>query len=200
MDSSLRPDPFAPQRSPSEFYVVSAPKLILMACLTPYYPYWYYRQWLQYRGERGLKWIPLLCGIAGPLLIYPLMKRIIMRSREKGLQPDCSALKVTLMIWIPYLAGLVWSYDSYTSNSSLSFIISLHFSLMVWCWIVPMAAMVKVQEAANACQGDELGRKNSTLTWANYLWIAISPVLGLFLVYTLAGLSITYVTPFFQNW
>ncbi|RZI84281.1 MAG: hypothetical protein EOP15_17900 [Pseudomonas sp.] len=179
MDSPASKDPQDSPIPSSQFHVVSIPKLMIMLCMTfnIYSIYWYYRQWLLSRGQCGFKLVPLLCCIAGPLLVYPLMKRMASRSRELGLRLDCTPWSVTLMFWLPYVMLIVWAFSLAQhpdAEVSLSIVYLLPLILMSACSILPLTAIVQMQQAANLCEGDELGQQNSRLGLANCIWMVIS--------------------------
>ncbi len=141
-----------------------------------YTSYWYYRHWMLYRGQQGFKWVPLLCAIAAPIMIYPLMKRIVRKNLDMGHVLDCSALSVTLMFWLPCLllvAGVVSFTDTPETSLALSLMILLPL-LSICCTSLPLVAMIQLQQTANRCEGDELGQSNARITWANGLWIIFS--------------------------
>lgn len=157
------------------FYVVSIPKFILMASLTLgiYTGYWYYKQWLLYRGQQGFKLVPLLCALCGPFLLYPLMKRVQTDSQDSGAAPSSSPWRVTLMFWLPFAAltsamlvlplvpgGIPAETDAW-----------LALLLESMCLTLPMVALVQIQQAINIREGDQLGSGNSQLVWANRAWV-----------------------------
>ena len=169
----------SPTPSMPQAYIVAIPKFLVMIHLSLgfYFFYWFYQHWLIQRGQRGLKPVALLCSVAGPLLIYPLMKRITERSRMAGQPTDITPLNVALMFWLPYALALIWELVGPAPSSAalpLSITLLVPVMLMAVCWIIPIVALVHVQQAANTCAGDELGRANARITGANRLWIYAS--------------------------
>lgn len=182
MDSNLsyNTEPQANQRTQKHrLHVVSISKLITMTCLTwgLYIPYWSYCHWRLIRGQSGFALIPLLCGVFGSFLIYPLMKRAITYSKELDLTVEGTALGVTLRYWVPYLLFVSWQFwapDQPEESQSLYNMFMLPLALLVMSVTLTLVALVQIQQAANAYEGDPTGLRNAQITWANGLWIIIS--------------------------
>ncbi|WP_317660344.1 hypothetical protein [Pseudomonas sp. KU43P] len=163
----------------SQTHIVSIPKFLIMINLSvgAYLFYWYYRQWLLSRGQRGFKLIPLLCCLAGPLLIYPLLKKIMRQCEVRTQGLKCSPWKVTLMFWLPYAFTIAWHFsvpETPSSHLPLSITMLVQTILLAVCWSLPTVALIHVQQVANAGAGDTLGQHNAQITWANGLWIIAS--------------------------
>ena len=182
MQISERPQTTSPTASPSkktQLYVISISKLLTMTCLTwgLYIPYWSYRHWRLIQGKSRFSATPLLCGIFGSFLIYPLMKKVIRYSNDANLIVDGTALGVTLKYWVPYLlfAGWqLWAPDKPDESASLYLMFMLPLALLVMCGTLTLVALLQIQQAANIYEGDPVALKNSRITFANWLWIIIS--------------------------
>lgn len=171
--------PPRPAHDCRKLHVVAVPKLLLMTVLSlgTYTHYWYYRNWLLYRGQQGFKWIPLLCSIACHLLIYPLAKRIEKEYESTGSADGFSALRVSLMFWLPYVLLLGWIIcfpERWVSVLPNSIVFVIPIALSVVCWIMPLVAVAQIQQTINTLAGDELGRSNAQVTGMNRLWLYIS--------------------------
>lgn len=162
------------------FHVVSVAKLILMSTLTfgAYTTYWYYRQWLLFRGEQGFKFIPLLLSLAAHLTMYPLLKGVERRTREAGKKVNWSPLGLTLMWgigWGLWAAGPALVEYIAKSDPSLAGLpwVAVGTLLDAGFYAVPLVAMMFIQQAINHCEGDDMGRSNSQITVENINWIVI---------------------------
>lgn len=161
------------------FHVVAIPKFLLMTVLSlgTYTHYWYYRNWMLYRGQRGFKWLPLLCSVLGHLLIYPLAKIIEKRFTTTGQSDGFSALRISCLFWLPYLLLLGWLIfipERWAAILPNSIIFVIPVALSVTCWILPLVALAHIQQAINILEGDELGVGNSRVTGMNRLWLYVS--------------------------
>jgi hypothetical protein len=145
--------------------------------LGSYTHYWYYRNWLLYRGQRGFKWLPLLGSVLGHFLIYPLAKRIEKQCAAKGKSEGFSALRISCLFWLPYVLLLGWLIffpERWVSVLPNSIVFMAPVALSVACWILPLVALAHIQQTINILEGDELGRGNSQVTGMNRLWLYIS--------------------------
>lgn len=176
------------------FQVVAIPKLILMIMLSmgSYMTYWYYRQWLLYRQEQGVRLVPLLLCLFGGLLLYPLLTRVARYERDAGRSVDWSPLGITLMLWLPHVALFcAWVLlgmqvqEAGVTPATVRYVFAVAVSVLL-CLSLPLVAMVKVQQVINVSQGDSLGRGNATLTVANLVWI----LMALFVLAACCGRSI----------
>lgn len=172
--------PHASRRTEStQLNIMSISKLLIMGCLSLgfYFTYWNYRHWLLIRGQPGFRLVPLLCTIFGGFTLYWLMKNIVARSREANVTVEGTALSITLMWWLPSLAIMgwgLWISELYIGSLPLSVAYLTPIMLVFTNLLFSTIALIQIQQAANACGGEPLGLQNSTITWANVLWVIIS--------------------------
>jgi hypothetical protein len=152
--------------TPPAFYVVRKSKLVLMFVSTSgfYLIYWLYRNWKLYRTATGNKVLPLVRAILGVLFVYSLFTRIDRRMSASGRQyrwyPRSLALGVILLACGG--SALIWVPD-----------VHIRFALSLMILILQTCCLLRVQDAINYLENDADGLGNSTLTFANGLWVAL---------------------------
>lgn len=169
--------------SPPRFHVVAISKLLIMLVFTMglYGTYWYYRNWLLYRGEKGFKWVPLLLCFLGPFTLYPLLRRVSQAAAVAAPSFVLSPIRIALMYWLPTLALLVLSVLSAIPASPVRWLV-MSSSIAMWITFAPLTcltfvAMVCAQQAINIAEGDAAGRQNIRITWLNATWMAIGTLI-----------------------
>lgn len=148
------------------FYVVSKRKFLILNIATSgwYFTYWLYRNWKLYRNATGEKVLPLFRTILGVFFVYSLFMKIDRRMRVSGRNyrwhPRSLALGYILsvcasvaQVWIPQVR--------------VSFLLSCLFLFFYTFFLL------RVQGAINFLENDAGGLSNSTLTFANGVWIAL---------------------------
>ena len=163
----------------TQLHVVSLSKFVIVGVLSLglYIAYCNYRHWLYLRGQSGLKLVPLLCATFSGFTMYWLMKNIIARSRVANQWVEGTALNVTLMWWLPTLATMSWRFwipERFIEILPLTVAFMTPIIFIITNILFATVSLILIQQAANACEGDQLGLQNASITWANILWIVAS--------------------------
>ncbi|MFK0312198.1 hypothetical protein ACIQUF_13250 [Pseudomonas sp. NPDC090233] len=105
------------------------------------------------------------------------MKNIIARSRVANQRVEGTALNVTLMWWLPTLATMSWRLwipERFIEILFLTVAFMTPIIFFITNILFATVSLILIQQAANACEGDQLGLQNASITWANILWIVAS--------------------------
>jgi len=175
---NYNPDEYSPTKK-THFHIVSISKLPILGILSVglYISYCHYRHWQHLRGKREFSIASLICVFFGAITMYWLMKGIVAKCRTAEQAVEGTALGVTLMWWVPMLVSGGWDYalaDTLSGSLPVSITLALPIILVLTNVVLSAVAMIQIQQAANACEGDPLGLTNSAITWANLLWVPIA--------------------------
>jgi hypothetical protein len=91
-------------------------------------------------------------------------EKTLIHSNEANLTVDGTALTVTLKYWIPYrllISWQFWASEQTDEILSTSIMFMMPLALLVVCWTLALVALVQIQQAANACEGDPMGLRSS---------------------------------------
>jgi len=169
------------------FFVVSKRKFALLYVLTcgMYFSYWLYRNWKLQRAA-GSTVFPLTRTVFHLIFIFSLFVRIDRRikasERQFSWYPKSMALGV-VMLSISSIA-VNWVQD-----------LRLIFAMSLLAMGVQIYCYVCAQEAINCAENDVDGLSNSTITWANGIWIALGVSIWALLFY---GAYTIMKSPLFQ--
>ncbi|MDO7910651.1 hypothetical protein ACQKO6_09635 [Pseudomonas monteilii] len=152
------------------FFVVSPRKLVIMSILTAnfYMLYWFARNWVMYKRKHGGHAWPVIRTVLLPFFLYGLFKRVDQQIKLSGRTYAWSPLLMTCAFWIycvvQYVMFYVEAIDPMPVRALFTSLVSIAFCVR---WIV------LAQHAINFCVGDPEGKTNETLSWGNWVWIAV---------------------------
>lgn len=163
---------------PSEFYIVSNKKLLLLFFVTFgfYYLYWFYKHWALYKVKNNESILPILRAIFSIFFTHSLFKLFAMRARENEPNYQWSAtFTATVYVIFTVLANIG---DRLSDSSAMP----AYFAL-VPAVLLPIRgwAIYKAQQVANFACNDPDGAQNTTLSVANILWCIAGTLLWLLL-------------------
>jgi hypothetical protein len=147
------------------FYVVSKSKFALLFVSTCgfYLPYWFYKNWKQQRAA-GNNVLPLLRTIFGVFFIYSLLVRIDRKIRASDRQLCWFPRSLAVGVITIACVGIA---RAWVPDFRISFAISLTVVLLQTCFLL------RVQGAINFSENDPDGTSNSSLTFSNWVWVAL---------------------------
>ena len=166
-DHCAHPGP-ASEVKKQTFYVVSIRKFLLLYFMTMgcYLIVWFFENWKQYRKATGVKVWPGVRALAGVIMIFSLFGKV-----QKALSESGRTYR-----WFPVARGIliftVW-------------VVSVFFAFMpideFWApWVIVISLLlmgvlgfllVGAQRAINFLEHDPSAQSNSTLTFANGVWV-----------------------------
>lgn len=158
---------------PSELYVVSVTKFVVLYLLTGggYIVYWSYRNWATYKERVGADILPLVRAVLWPFFILDLFDKIQNGLELAGWQcrwhPEPRALLIMLMVMISTLFAMF--FDS-PDDAGVVFIAN---ALLI---TVSVFLFVGAQRAINLLAADSLGCSNCSFSVSNVVWALIGVV------------------------
>lgn len=169
-------------------YIVSPTKfsLLFLSTLGIYELYWQYRNWHGLKQNRGLNVIPALRALFSLFFFGSLLKHANNELGEEHASRHLSVVPLTTLYVITTLVShgadrIAAKMETY---SALDFISLALFPVI---WLI----LLSTQKAINLSQNDPDGETNSSITWANGIWMFLGTLLWLAI---LAGIS-SYVAP-----
>jgi hypothetical protein len=162
----------------NRFYVVAAPKFLLLALITSslYTLYWFFTNWRRHGAATGARTRPLLRAVLSIFFVHRLFALIARgESRSPSWRPGelatlyviCAVGSRLFLHLGPYLATRLGAEHALPWLEHVSTLLGL-------CEVYPLFV---AQRAANAGAGDPEGSSNSRLTLTNGIFLAIG-VLG----------------------
>lgn len=167
-------NPYAPpiaslevtETAPAVFYVVSKRKFLLLFLMTQgwYLLYWFYRNWKLYRAATGTQVMPKVRAIFAIFFVYSLFTRIDRHIYASG----------RLYSWYPRGIALVFIVLNLLAVGQM-WLIDLQYQLAlgIISTMLQMCCLFYVQNATNHAENDPEGLANSTLTFANAVWMLL---------------------------
>ncbi|MFK7605217.1 MULTISPECIES: hypothetical protein [unclassified Pseudomonas] len=158
---------------PSELYVVSVTKFVVLYLLTGggYIVYWSYRNWATYKERVGADILPLVRAVLWPFFILDLFDKIQngleLAGRQCRWHPEPRALLIMLMVMISTLFAMF--FDS-PDDAGVVFIAN---ALLI---TVSVFLFVGAQRAINLLAADSLGCSNCSFSVSNVVWALIGVV------------------------
>ena len=169
----------------SRFYVVAAPKFLLLALITSslYNLYWFFTNWRRHGEATGKSTLPLLRALIPIFFVHRLFRLI-----APGAAPDSAPGRSNASAWHPGEMATLFvvcalgsrlfhhlgPYVATRLGAAAAIPWLEHAStLLGLCQMVPLFA---AQRAANAAAGDPEGSSNSRLNALNYLFLALGVV------------------------
>ena len=158
---------------PSELYVVSVTKFVVLYLLTGggYIVYWSYRNWATYKERVGADILPLVRAVLWPFFILDLFDKIQngleLAGRQCRWHPEPRALLIMLMVMISTLFAMF--FDS-PDDAGVVFIAN---ALLI---TVSVFLFVGAQRAFNLLAADSLGCSNCSFSVSNVVWALIGVV------------------------
>lgn len=164
----------APVERRTEFYVVSGVKMALLTIATMglYQTYWSYMHWARYRTWHKIKDQPAARAIFFVLYTHSLAIKIDRRLREKAIALDWWPLTTATGFVLLVLVGYVYDLLPGETPAWMYFASLLLLAPQTWL-------MWRMQRAANLACGQPAAESNQTVTWANWVWIALGAMLWL---------------------
>ena len=161
----------------SRFYVVAAPKFLLLALITTsqYNLYWFFTNWRRQGDASGKSTLPLLRALIPIFFVHRLFGLIApARPSVQGWHPrEMATLYVICALGSrlfhhlgPYVATRLGAATAIPWLEHVATLLGL-------CQIYPLFA---AQQAANSAAGDPQGSSNSRLNALNYLFLALGVV------------------------
>ena len=152
---------------PSELYVVSVTKFVVLYLLTGggYIVYWSYRNWATYKERVGADIFPLVRAVLWPFFILELFDKI-----QNGLDlagkpcrwhPEPRALLIMLMVMISTLFAMFFDDPQ---DAGVVFIAN---AVLI---TVSVFLFVGSQRAINLLANDRLGGSNCNFNVGNVFW------------------------------
>ena len=161
----------------SRFYVVAAPKFLLLALLTSsqYNLYWFFTNWRRYGEATQQRTLPLLRALIPIFFVHRLFGLIApARSSTPGWHPSEMSTLYVICALGSRLCHHLGAYVATRLGAATAIPWIEHFAtLLGLCQIYPLFA---AQQAANVAAGDPRGRSNSRLNAINYAFLALGLV------------------------
>ncbi len=159
-----------PLEQQSTFYVVGIAKfsILFIATFGLYVIYWFYANWKGYKEHTKENLWPIARGIFSIFFAHSLFAKvqdkIDAENRDYKWSPGALATAYVIFAVASNVLDRmsmreVWS--PFSDVLSIVMVIPLFFTVLA------------AQKAVNFAEGDVAGTANSTLTWANYIWVAI---------------------------
>ncbi len=168
-----------------KYYVVSKAKFLTLALLTlnGYFLYWFYRNWKLYRAMTGEALWPVMRAIFSIFFTHSLFGSVNDDLKQRGSAYTWNAMG---MAWAFVALVIIQQVLDRMAAKEIGSPTTDLFSL----GLVPAVTYVILQGqmAINVACDDPTGESNSTLTWANWIWIGIGILLwgmillGVFLI------------------
>ncbi len=178
-------DVTAPHSDSTDFYVVGSRKFYLLSILTlnTYLVYWFYRNWWHVKQRTGESlWAPMR-GLFYIFFTHSLFDAVEEKINSLGQKFDWEPRSLaTVAVVLTVLVNVLDRLSSRDIGSPFTDLISL--ALIP---IIP-AILLKAQHAINFACEDPTGSSNSTITWANWIWMVLGVLLwfliliGLYLI------------------
>lgn len=148
------------------FYVVGQRKFALLFVSTFgfYWTYWTYKNWRLYRAATGNKVLPLARTIMGVFFVYSLFMKVDRRIFASGRRYRWYPRSLALAVILTACAGAtrVWVLDAHVS-----------FALFLLVLLLLTCCLMRVQAAINFSEYGVEEPINSTLTFANGIWVGL---------------------------
>lgn len=156
-------------RAVAPFYVVSPRKFLVLFGVTlgMYQLYWSYMHWARFRRHTGTPMWPVARAIFSVFFAHGLNSEIDGRLRRVGPYRWAPGALATLYVVASIVSTVADRMAAKSVGSPYSDVVGLAMLLPIGY------SLWRTQRAANAACGDEAGVANDSLTWANYVWIAI---------------------------
>lgn len=151
---------------PPTFYIVSKRKFLLLFIATHgwYLLYWLHRNWTLYRSATGIKVLPMLRAILSVLFVYSLFSRIDRFIRASG----------RCYTWYPRVMALGFILAACADGMKIWLLdVHLQLGIGILSLVIQTGCLLHVQGAINFGEKDAEGLGNSTLTFANGVWITL---------------------------
>jgi hypothetical protein len=164
--------------SASSFYVVAAPKFLLLALLSTglYDLYWFFTNWRRHGQASGQRTLPLLRALIPIFFVHRLFALIApasepRRSSAHAWHPGEMATLYVICTVGSRLFHHLGPYAATRLGAATAVPWLEHVAtLLGLCKMYPLFA---AQRAANAAAGDPQGSSNSRLNAINYLFLAL---------------------------
>lgn len=165
----------------SRFYVVAAPKFLLLALVTTsqYNLYWFFTNWRRHGEATGKSTLPLLRALIPIFFVHRLFGLIAPartpgRSSEYTWHPSEMATLYVICVVGSRLFHHLGPYVATRLGAATAIPWLEHIStLLGLCQMYPLFS---AQRAANAAAGDPRGSSNSRLNAINYIFLALGVV------------------------
>jgi len=161
----------------SRFYVVAAPKFLLLALVTSslYQLYWFFTNWRRHGEANGKSTLPLLRALI-PIFFVHRLFGLITPGKSSGVAWYPGEM-ATLFVLCTLGSRLFHHLGPYVATrlgaATLIPWLEHASTLLGLCQMVPLFI---AQRAANAAAGDPQGSSNSRLSALNYLFLALGVV------------------------
>ena len=152
---------------PSELYVVSVTKFVVLYLLTGggYIVYWSYRNWATYKERVGADILPLVRAVLWPFFILDLFDKIQngleLAGRQCRWHPEPRALLIMLMVMISTLFAMFFD------NPQDAGVVFIANAVLI---TVSVFLFVGAQRAINLLANDRLGCSNCNFSVGNVFW------------------------------
>jgi hypothetical protein len=177
-------DDTAPRVKSNEFYVVSARKFVLLFLATfgLYQIYWFYMHWARFRRVRQQQHVwPVARAIFPIFFTHSLTEEIDYTARSRSPAYRWSPQLAATGYVTASLASMV--LDRLAANSIGSPATDLASVLMLG---PACMCLLAIQRAANVACDQPRGDPNSSLSWANWIWLVMGALCWLLVVLGLA--------------
>jgi hypothetical protein len=171
--SSLEPKPDVER---VEFYIVSLRKFVILYLATSgwYGLYWFYRHWSENRRFSGSSVLPVMRAMFAFIFAFPLFRRVDQSLRRQELGAMRSWLLsagVLLVLSFASVLMVLAGGDARAEDRTSWFGVTL--ALL----IAQILNLSIVQRRMNLAALDRHGASNSTLSGANWTWIALGSLI-----------------------
>lgn len=163
---------------PSELYVVSVTKFVVLYLLTggAYIVYWSYRNWATYKERVAADICPVIRAVLWPFFILELFDKIQngldLSGRSCRWHPEARALLIMLMVMISTLFAMFFDSPEYVGVVFIANTLLITLSVFLF---------VGAQRAINLLANDCRGGSNCSFSVSNVFWTLIGVVSVVFL-------------------
>lgn len=172
--ASALTEPLPDTQPGNPFFVTSTGKLVLMnlGTLGVYEVFWFYMHWARYRrrGRRDIS--PVMRAVFALFFVHQLAREIDGELHRTGVRhvwwPGATATAYVVIS----IASYVCNYVPVGASRFIDLVPLLLLGPTTW-------TLHSMQRAANLACGQPNGESNRSLSWANWVWLAIGSVLWL---------------------
>ncbi|RRV08422.1 hypothetical protein EGJ27_10265 [Pseudomonas sp. v388] len=161
-----------------EFYVVSLRKFVILylATLGWYGLYWFYRQWTENRRFSGSSVLPVLRAMFAFIFVFPLFRKVDQSLRRQELGSMALWWVSAGILFVLSVVGVVLSMAGEHARVEDS---PVWFGLLLPLITAQIINVLIVQRKMNVAAQDPSGQSNSSLSGANWAWVAFGSLFWL---------------------
>lgn len=159
-----------PAQSVHTFFVISVKKFMVLYFMTMglYSIVWFYEHWKQYQLATGIKVWPAVRAFFGAIMIFSLFSKVQKSLSESGRAYEWSPVVRGTLIFAITVACIIFSLIGNATFIPAWLIVANLMVLGVIGFLLAGA-----QRAINFLETDPEGHGNSTLSFANGIWVGV---------------------------